>query len=561
MEKLKNILWKAKNGLTEHKRVSLAVTLVILVAAVAATAAVVLGGSRSGASVVVGGETTNDVKEPIVMYHSDSIDEAEDIELAEEEVKEEEVKEEDNSLEFEYDGKVININASSPVELIPEEELEKKVEADPGDTTIGAEVPVEDPAPSQTKETNTNTNNNGSDNKGSQDTSKNEISNEDIAITKSAYAGDQFAPFSSDIVNSFGGGYTNPKSLTVKNSSGTVVKSYSADELASYGAKLDSLSFALNSADTYTLHYEYEAPKVQVDKAIPGIDVSHWQNDIDWRAVAADGYKYAMIKVAGRSIGEDGNLYEDDYFRQNIEGALANGLQVGVYFFSQALTVQEAYEEASYILNLIKGYNITYPVAFDWETTSGYRTCDKLSRSELTAICEAFCDTVKSHGYKPMIYMSKNDWLNKVDTNRLSSKYNVWLAWYFRKYYYSDENRLYRDGDEVPDLPFEYNIWQYTSTGHVEGVGGYCDMNVTFTKAFVDGDKSKNVKLVVTDKPTQQETQTQPSTTQPSTTQPAETSKPTETTQAAPTTVQATPTTVQAASTTAKVSSTTDGQQ
>lgn len=238
------------------------------------------------------------------------------------------------------------------------------------------------------------------------------------------------------------------------------------------------------SSEDHVLRPDYAEPAGNVANAVPGIDVSHWQNDIDWAAVANAGYKFAMIKVAGRSIGDGAELYQDAYFRTNIEGAIKNGIKVGVYFFSQALTVQEAYEEASYILNLIDGYNISYPVAFDWETTDGYRTHDKLNSDELTKICEAFCDTVKSHGYEPMIYLSKNDWINCVDRQTLSSKYSVWLAWYFYKYYYSDENRLYQNGDELPDLDFKYNIWQYTSTGRISGVDGYCDMNVSFTPDF-----------------------------------------------------------------------------
>ena len=118
------------------------------------------------------------------------------------------------------------------------------------------------------------------------------------------------------------------------------------------------------------------------------VDVSHHNNDngegvINWAEVANAGYKFAMVKVAGRSIKEDGGLYTDDYYDENIRGALANGLQVGVYFFSQAMSVDEAVEEANYICDLIAGYNITYPVVFDWETASGYRTEDLRSNSEL----------------------------------------------------------------------------------------------------------------------------------------------------------------------------------
>ena len=239
-----------------------------------------------------------------------------------------------------------------------------------------------------------------------------------------------------------------------------------------------------NSTDNY-----------EVNGLVYGIDVSHWQNNIDWAQVAAAGYKFAMIKVAGRSIGEEGSLYIDDYYEQNIRGALNNGIQVGVYFFSQALSVQEAYEEASLILDLIKDYRITYPVVFDWETTSGYRTCDRLDRETLTQICEAFCDTVRSHGYQPMIYMSKNDWYNKVDAARLTSKYKSWLAWYFYKYYGTGVN--FTEGDSVPDVSFSYQMWQYTSTGSVPGISGNVDMNIAFFS--YGGSSTKEAELVVPD--------------------------------------------------------------
>ena len=197
---------------------------------------------------------------------------------------------------------------------------------------------------------------------------------------------------------------------------------------------------------------------------IRGVDVSKHKAEIDWAQVANAGYKFAMVRAAGRYTDDDGELFTDPYYQQNITGASDNGMKVGVYFFSQAITVEEAKEEANYVISLIKDYNITYPVVFDWETTSGYRTYNKLDKDSLTAICEAFCDTVKAAGYQPMIYMNKNTWLNSVNYDVLSSKYNVWLAWYFRKYY--NEGQDYEDGDELPEkLPFSYNMWQYTDNG------------------------------------------------------------------------------------------------
>lgn len=106
----------------------------------------------------------------------------------------------------------------------------------------------------------------------------------------------------------------------------------------------------------------------EISQLTYGVDVSRWQGDIDWSAVAADGITFAMIKCGG---GDDG-LYEDRKFQQNIQGALANGIQVGVYFYSGASNAREAYDEASYCISLIRDYQITYPVAFDWELDGDY---------------------------------------------------------------------------------------------------------------------------------------------------------------------------------------------
>ena len=184
-----------------------------------------------------------------------------------------------------------------------------------------------------------------------------------------------------------------------------------------------------------------------------------------------------MIKCGGRFTG-DGGLYEDSCFRQNIQGALNAGLKVGVYFFSQATTVTEAYEEASLCIDLIKDYNITYPVAFDWESASGYRVASaNLSTTALTEICETFADTVKSYGYTPMIYFNRNDWRTAVNTSVLTSKYKVWLATYLYKYQNTDATWQQGDGLlSYSDIP--YCMWQYKSTGSVPGISGNVDMDI-----------------------------------------------------------------------------------
>lgn len=210
---------------------------------------------------------------------------------------------------------------------------------------------------------------------------------------------------------------------------------------------------------------------------VKGIDVSKWQGSIDWNQVKASGISFVMIKCGGRYTG-NGGLYEDSYFRQNIQGALNAGLKVGIYFFSQATTVTEAYEEASLCVDLIKDYNITYPVAFDWESASDYRVASaNLSTTALTEICETFADTVKSYGYTPMIYFNRTDWRNAVNTSVLTSKYKVWLATYYTAYYYTSTDWQYGNSrPSYPDIP--YCMWQYGVTNVVNGISGYVDMDL-----------------------------------------------------------------------------------
>ncbi len=204
----------------------------------------------------------------------------------------------------------------------------------------------------------------------------------------------------------------------------------------------------------------------EVSQLMYGIDVSRWQGDIDWSAVAADGITFAMIKCGG---GDDG-LYQDRKFQQNIQGALANGIQVGVYFYSGATNAREAYDEASYCISLIKDYQITYPVAFDWEIDGDY--------DDITQACETFCNVIASYGYKPMVYSNRNRWYYNFDGAKLASKYKVWMACYWSDYYYTSTRWAYGDG--LADFRWNYDMWQYGVTDTVAGIDGYVDMNIAF---------------------------------------------------------------------------------
>ena len=160
-----------------------------------------------------------------------------------------------------------------------------------------------------------------------------------------------------------------------------------------------------------------------------GIDVSSHQGSIDWDAVKKSDISFAMIRCGYRGASE-GALYEDSAFVSNIKAAKAAGLKVGVYWFSSAITVSEAKEEADYVLDIIKPYKITYPVVIDFEEISGdsYRQ-ENLTTEELTDIIIAFCDKIEKAGYKPMIYSNLKGFVGRLDLTRLE-KYEKWFAYY-----------------------------------------------------------------------------------------------------------------------------------
>lgn len=209
-----------------------------------------------------------------------------------------------------------------------------------------------------------------------------------------------------------------------------------------------------------------------------GVDVSKWQGAINWNIVKAAGVSFAMIKCAGRSTG-DGSLYIDPYFAQNIAGATAAGIQVGVYFFSQAVNVMEAYEEACLTVNLCEAYNITYPVAFDWESEGDYRV-KYYPQNQLTMnmIAATFCNTVASYGYTPMVYACKSDLLNTYEAASLSASYKIWMANYFNEYYYTPY--IYRFERALPATPFPYQMWQFGICTNFPGFSTNVDMDLGF---------------------------------------------------------------------------------
>ena len=195
-----------------------------------------------------------------------------------------------------------------------------------------------------------------------------------------------------------------------------------------------------------------------------GIDVSEHQKYIDWQSVARSGIDYAYIRVGWRGYTE-GGLYQDAYFESNIREAINAGLDVGVYMFSQAITVQEAIEEANFVLERIAGYNVTMPIVFDWEKVedANARTAD-LSMQTRTDCAVAFCETVKSAGYEPCVYFNRNIGYYGFDLTRLTD-YEFWFS-------------LPEQG--FPNFYYACDMWQYSFTETVPGVEGPTDMNLRF---------------------------------------------------------------------------------
>ena len=193
------------------------------------------------------------------------------------------------------------------------------------------------------------------------------------------------------------------------------------------------------------------------------IDVSKYQTAIDFAKVKNAGVEYAMVRCGYRSYGS-GILTEDTSFNNYAAEALKNNIKIGSYFFSQAINVEEAKEEAEYVLNMIKPYQISGPVAIDVEEIfdDTYRQMH-LSASQLTDVIITFCDRIKEAGYTPMIYSNLSSFIGNIELDRLEN-YEKWLA------YYSDE----------PYFPYEMSMWQYTDSGSIDGITGNVDLNISF---------------------------------------------------------------------------------
>ncbi|MBE5852634.1 MAG: hypothetical protein E7299_06725 [Lachnospiraceae bacterium] len=194
-----------------------------------------------------------------------------------------------------------------------------------------------------------------------------------------------------------------------------------------------------------------------------GIDVSKFQGEIDWEQVKEAGIDYAIIRVGIRGYTE-GLIVEDEYFKQNIEGALAADIPVGVYFFTAAVNAQEAEEEAQFVIDMLQGYEVDYPVYLDIEDVKSpnCRT-NQLTKEERTDLAEIFLNKVAEAGYKPGLYGNLKTYMLMLDLSRLE-QYDKWLAAYTLPAYY----------------PYEYKMLQYSEKGRVPGISTAVDLNISF---------------------------------------------------------------------------------
>ena len=218
-----------------------------------------------------------------------------------------------------------------------------------------------------------------------------------------------------------------------------------------------------------------------------GADFSKHQGTIDWASVKQSGVEFVILRAAVRGYGSSGNLMTDPQIAANIEGALSQNIDVGIYVFSQAVTTEEAVEEAERALDIIKGYDIKLPVYFDSEYSGApNRTgrADGLTKAERTSLAIAFCETVRNAGYKPGVYASKSFFYNNLGYAAFQSRgYEIWLAHYI---------------SSVTDFKYPYNIWQYTSKGSIGGVQSeYADLDIAYYDYANDSDMSERGKNVM----------------------------------------------------------------
>lgn len=205
-----------------------------------------------------------------------------------------------------------------------------------------------------------------------------------------------------------------------------------------------------------------------------GVDLSYHQDKVNWDKLEASGVEFVMLRCGYRGYTE-GKILEDEKFHEYAKEANERGIALGVYFFSQAINEKEAIEEAEYCIDILKDYEISYPVAFDTEyvndSEARTNTAD-LTDEDRANICIAFCERVKEAGYFPIIYASEN-WMRRNLDLTMLTQYDFWAPQYL------DEN----------DFLFDFTMWQYTEHGKIDGISEDVDLNISMVDyaSFVPG--------------------------------------------------------------------------
>lgn len=218
---------------------------------------------------------------------------------------------------------------------------------------------------------------------------------------------------------------------------------------------------------------DLKASQYETDEITTGIDVSEFQGNIDWKAVADSGIDFAMIRVGYRGM-KNGEIKEDACAKYNLQEASKNGLKIGAYFFSTAVTEEEAKEEAEWTKNLLSGYPVTYPVAYNCEGFQNPSSRQfELSVEERTKLADAFLKSIEEGSYTGMFYAAKNelDDNNLWNADDLSLNYRIWIAQYSDQTW-PEKTKSDYTGDHV--------MWQYTNQGKLDGIKGAVDFNVAY---------------------------------------------------------------------------------
>lgn len=199
-------------------------------------------------------------------------------------------------------------------------------------------------------------------------------------------------------------------------------------------------------------------------ETVMGIDVSSHQGEIDWQEVARSGVKFAFVRLGYRGY-DSGTLHADDYAQKNLNSARNAGIKIGAYFFSQAVTVEEAEEEARYALEILNKLSLDLPLVYDWEYVSDTARTANVDRRLLTDCTLAFCAVAEKAGYEPMVYFNSSQIKDLLYGEELEG-YPWWLAKY----------------DPAMAFPCRVDMWQYTNQGSVPGINGNVDINLMFTE-------------------------------------------------------------------------------